>query len=97
MIRESSSSAYPTILCQLVLLLHLLLHFLALVHPFLSLVLHSRERERVSEGNERGVSGCWYKLMHIDKSASARIPLQLSLGGIPSIVSIGKQVRLTTV
>jgi hypothetical protein len=94
--RESSSSAYPTVLCRLVLLL-LLLHFLALVHPFLSLVLHSRERERVSEGNERGVSGCWYKLMHIDKSASARIPLQLSLGGIPSIVSIGKQVRLTTV
>ena len=33
----------------------LLLHFLNVVHPFLFLVLPSRER--VSDGNERGVSG----------------------------------------
>jgi len=41
-------------LCNLGSLLHLLLHFLTLVHPFLLLFFLL---ERVCEGNERRVSG----------------------------------------
>jgi len=52
------SIANLAILCRLDPLLHLLLllHFLTLVHPFLSLVLHSRERER---GEWKGSEWSW--------------------------------------
>jgi hypothetical protein len=55
---RSWSRADLATLCKLDSLLHLLLHFLTLVHPFLSLVLHARERER-EWGEWKGSEWSW--------------------------------------